>query len=439
MDVGCSEKGVLNGMSHFGRVKNSGSFPSGRRYRLDGKTVAIVHPAWSSCGTYRVIVSQAMAYRALGARVVSIAVMDAPTADAPRGERWRRYIAESGDLPVDKQYLSGPPAYSWTSFSLLKDGWWPLIHGDQASWLVELCKRTPLPNGVGGESIDLVHANHFFTLPLVRRLLRSRRAPVILETHDVQASQFMLRNRDGFFLPPLVRFRDLLAIELEWMEKADYCVHLNRDEHETFARLLPRKGHALIYPAIPAARPSRGGDRILTVASGHFPNFLGIKWLLEEVLPLAPCVPIDIVGDVDVAVQTRDRSLFDAHRELFRGRVPQIESAYERAACVLLPTLEGYGLSIRTAEALSSGAPIIATPLAFRGMDVGAQMLRNVTLAADAPSFAAALRAAHARIEDGADIPDSSASDTRRFFDTVFGFDAYVDALSEISAKMLTA
>ncbi|WP_368854975.1 glycosyltransferase family 4 protein [Methylosinus sporium] len=223
------------------------------------------------------------------------------------------------------------------------------------------------------------------------------------------------------------------------MEKADYCVHLNRDEHETFARLLPRKGHALIYPAIPAARPSRGGDRILTVASGHFPNFLGIKWLLEEVLPLAPCVPIDIVGDVDVAVQTRDRSLFDAHRELFRGRVPQIESAYERAACVLLPTLEGYGLSIRTAEALSSGAPIIATPLAFRGMDVGAQMLRNVTLAADAPSFAAALRAAHARIEDGADIPDSSASDTRRFFDTVFGFDAYVDALSEISAKMLTA
>ncbi|WP_245278104.1 glycosyltransferase [Methylosinus sp. PW1] len=385
------------------------------------------------------IFSQAMAYRALGARVVSIAVMDAPTADAPHGERWPRYIAESADLPVDKRYFSGPPTRSWASFSLLKNGWWPLIHGDQASWLIELCKRAPLPEGIGDERIDLVHANHFFTLPLVRRMLRNRRAPVVLETHDVQAAQFILRNRDGFFVPPYVGFSDLLAIELEWMQKADYCVHLNREEHETFQRLLPKKRHALIYPAVPPARPSRGGDRILTVASGHYPNYLGIKWLLEEVLPLAPGVSIDIVGDVDEAVRKRDKSLFDAHRHLFRGRVPQIESAYEQAGCVLLPTLEGYGLSIRTAEALSSGAPLIATPLAFRGLDAGVQRLRNVTIATDAKSFAAALRAAHARIEDRVRTADSRASDTRQFFDTVFGFDVYVDALAEISAMMLTA
>ncbi len=106
---------------------------------------------------------------------------------------------------------------------------------------------------------------------------------------------------------------------------------------------------------------------------------------------------------------------------------------------MLLPTLEGYGLSIRTAEALSSGAPLIATPLAFRGLDVGAQSLRNVTIAADASSFAAALRAAHSRTEDGVCTTDSCTSDTRQFFDTVFGFDAYVDALAEISAMMLTA
>ncbi|CAN2536565.1 hypothetical+protein [Methylocapsa aurea] len=426
-------------MSQFERIKHSGFIPSSRRIRLDGRTVAIVHPAWSSCGTYRVVFSQAMAYRALGARVVSIAVMDAPTADAPRGERWPRYIAESAELPVDDRYFSGPPTRSWASFSLLKNGWWPLIHGDQASWLIELCKRAPLPKGIGGERIDLVHANHFFTLPFVRRLLRNRRAPVVLETHDVQAAQFILRNRDGLFVPPHVGFRDLLAIELEWMEKADYCVHLNIEEHQTFKRLLPKKRHALIYPAVPPARPSRGGGMILTVASGHYPNYLGIKWLLEEVLPLAPGVPIDIVGDVDEAVRTRDKSLFDAHRDLFRGRVPQIESAYERAGCVLLPTLEGYGLSIRTAEALSSGAPLIATPLAFRGLDVGAQSLRNVTIAADASSFAAALRAAHSRTEDGVCTTDSCTSDTRQFFDTVFGFDAYVDALAEISAMMLTA
>ena len=438
---GCSEKGFLNGMSQFGRSKNSGSIPSRRRCRLDGRTVAIVHPAWSSCGTYRVIFSQAMAYRALGARVVSIAVMDTPTAEAPLGERWRRYIAESSDLPVDKHYFSGPPTHSWTKLLIAQrrvvatDPWRSGVVARRA------LQADPFAERRRRRKIDLVHANHFFTLPLVRRLLRNRRAPVILETHDVQASQFMLRNRDGFFLPPHIRFRDLLAIELEWMRKrwTIACISIV-EEHETFERLLPQKRHALIYPAVPPARPSRGGDRIVTVASGHYPNYLGIKWLLEEVLPLAPRVPIDIVGDVDEAVKARDKSLFDAHRELFRGRVPQIKSAYERAACVLLPTLEGYGLSIRTAEALSSGAPLIATPLAFRGLDVGAQKLRNVTIAADVselrggPAHRSCPHRGRRRHSRTVPRATRASSSTR-----VFGFDVYVDALAEISAMMSTA
>ncbi|WP_245275698.1 glycosyltransferase [Methylosinus sp. sav-2] len=425
-------------MPRFERTNN----PSPTRLfgrKLDGKTVAIVHPAWSSCGTYRVICAQALAYRALGARVLSIALMDAPTAQAPRGKRWRKYLSETHDLPVDERYFSGPPTRSLASLSLLKDGWWPLIHGDQASWLIELVERTPLPNGLDDEAIDLVHANHFFTLPFVRRLVGKRRAPVVLETHDVQASQFLLRNRDGFFISPQIGFDALLAIELEWMRTADICVHLNYEECELFERLLPQMRHALVYPAVPPAAQSRRSERIIAVASGHYPNYLGIKWLLEEVLPLAPQVSIDIVGDIDQVIKARDKRLYDAYRHLFLGRVPEIEWVYERAACVLLPTLGGFGLSIRTVEALSSGAPLIATPLAFRGLNVDLQEIRNVTVAADAPSFAAAMRHVHARSSCGDGVTPNCTSDTRRFFDRVFGFDAYVEALSGIAAEMLVA
>lgn len=425
-------------MPHFEKANNPSPARSGGR-RLDGKTVAIVHPAWSSCGTYRVIYGQALAYRALGARVLSIALMDAPTAQAPRGERWRKYLSESHDLPVDERYFSGPPTRSFASLSLLKNAWWPLIHGDQASWLIELAERTPLPNGLADEAIDLVHANHFFTLPFVRRLVGKRRAPLILETHDVQASQFLLRNRDGFFISPQIGFDALLAIELEWMRTADICVHLNYEECELFERLLPQMRHALVYPAVPPAAQSRRGERIIAVASGHYPNYLGIKWLLEEVLPLAPEVSIDIVGDIDEAIKARDKRLYDTHRHRFLGRVPAIETVYERAACVLLPTLGGFGLSIRTVEALSSGAPLIATPLAFRGLNVDFQQIRNVTIAADARSFAAALRSAHARSSVDEGVPPNCESDTRRLFDRVFGFDAYVNTLSGIAAEMLAA
>jgi hypothetical protein len=47
---------------------------------LTGRTVAIVHPAWHSCGSHQVLISQVRAYRSLGAKVISVAIADAPGA-----------------------------------------------------------------------------------------------------------------------------------------------------------------------------------------------------------------------------------------------------------------------------------------------------------------------------------------------------------------------
>ncbi|HEX3179918.1 MAG TPA: glycosyltransferase family 1 protein, partial [Beijerinckiaceae bacterium] len=46
------------------------------REPLKDRTVALVHPAWHSCGTATVVASQAKAYRELGARVISVALSD---------------------------------------------------------------------------------------------------------------------------------------------------------------------------------------------------------------------------------------------------------------------------------------------------------------------------------------------------------------------------
>ncbi len=53
----------------------------------------------------------------------------------------------------------------------------------------------------------------------------------------------------------------------------------------------------------------------------------------------------------------------------FLGRVEDPGAVYANARLVLLPTIGGTGLSIKTVEALSSGLPLIATPQALRGMD----------------------------------------------------------------------
>ncbi len=405
---------------------------------LAGKTVAVVHAAWHSCGSYQVNASQIDAYRALGARAISVAMMDVLSPPAPPGGRWADYLAATQDLAADRRYFTAPPHSSLWASPLLKDGWWPLIRGDQASWLIELAKRAPIPAGFETERVDLIHANHYFTLPLARRLRGAGTAPIIVETQDIQARQYVLRNQGGFFIPPYASYEDMLAVELDWTGQADLCVHLNEEENAEFQQLLPRARHALVYPAVAPVPLSGVGRNIVIVASDNYANFVSLRWFLNEVLPLAGDVPVSIYGNIDAGAKNRDKALYEAHRALFKGRVADLGAVYAGAGCILLPTIEGHGLSIKAVEALSSGAPLIATPAAFRGMGVDPSRLANVTLRGDAAGFAAALRETSARLRAGVAPPQGSAtSDTRRLYDAMFSPRAYADALARIAVPLL--
>lgn len=405
---------------------------------MAGKTVAVVHAAWHSCGSYQVNVSQLTAYRALGARAISIAMMDAPGPSPLDGARWRSYLAATGGLPADARYFSGAHWSCVPTPRFLKDAWWKLIHGDQATYLIELAKRAPVPQGLEVEKIDLVHANHYFTLPFVAKLRGARDIPIILETQDIQARQYILRNRGGFFVPPYASYEDMLAVELEWMKAADLCVHLNEEERADFARLLPEASHRLVYPAVAPVPAGPGGDRVIIVASDNYANYVSLRWFLQEVLPLAPNAPVEIFGNIDVGVKARDAALYEANRRYFKGRVEDIGAVYAQAACVLLPTVEGHGLSIKAVEALASGAPLIATAQAFRGMKIDPTQLGNVTLVEDAAGFAAALREACARRSSSHDAAREN-SDTRRLYQEMFSFEAYARALHEAAAPLVGA
>jgi len=67
----------------------------------------------------------------------------------------------------------------------------PLIHGDQATWLIELRKARPLAGRARVRAIDLIHANHYFTLPLAERIARRGARAIIVETQDIQARQYV--------------------------------------------------------------------------------------------------------------------------------------------------------------------------------------------------------------------------------------------------------
>jgi glycosyltransferase involved in cell wall biosynthesis len=215
-------------------------------------------------------------------------------------------------------------------------------------------------------------------------------------------------------------------------------VHLNDEEAAAFQKLVPEGRHALLYPAVNAMPGSGGGDPII-VASANSANRLGLVWFLKEVLPLAPGVPIRILGNIDRKIQWGAPGLFKAHAGLFRGRVETdvLHDAYRNAAAVLLPATAGHGISIKTIEALSCGAPLIATALAFRGLGISAAGLPNVTVAEDAAGFAAALRRAHATRHLPVPGASRELAATRRIYQQHFAFDAYRGSLWAIVGRLV--
>ncbi|ACK49903.1 glycosyl transferase group 1 [Methylocella silvestris BL2] len=401
---------------------------------LAGKTVLLIHPAWHSCGSHQVFVSQARAYRSLGARVLSLAIADSP--GAVQGSRAHKvYAAATPDLAADARFYSGMPLARVPRLAFLNAArlW---LHGNFAAILVESTTLAPIPAALRAETkIDFIHCNHFFCMPAAMAMKQRHGAPVALDTHDLQARQYALRNESGWTVPPRAKFDAMLAIELAELGKADVLLHLNNEEAASFKMLLPSSRHELVYPATPPVAVGAGGPDFIIVASANYANFLGVVWFLEEVLPLAPNVAVKIIGNIDREFRARAPALFKRHAALFSGRIEDLDAAYANAAAVLLPTTEGHGISIKTIEALSSGAPLIATPHAFRGMQIEPAQLRNVALATEPARFAAALTRAHASRH--APAADRASSDTRRAYEAHFGFNAYRAALARVAASLL--
>nr|WP_255608895.1 glycosyltransferase [Methylosinus sp. Sm6] len=395
----------------------------------------MVHPAWHSCGTYRVVLGQIAAYRALGARVAPIAVSDLPGFAPERAWRWRSFVEATPELSQGERWFGGAPFRAFVAPRFLSEALWPYLHGDQAIIRAGIAERSRVSAALAARRFDLVHCNHFFLMPVAKRLAAAR-APILLDTHDLQARQFALMNERAFLLSPRVSYEQMLARELDLMRGADVLLHLNAQEYDDFRALLPEKTHALHYPGAPDAPLGPGGPDIVLVASDNSANVESVIWFLREVFGRAGAPPIKIVGNVDAGVKARDPAIYRAARSCFIGRVEDPAAVYAAARLVLLPTISGHGLSIKTVEAMASGLPMIATRHAFRGMRMNAADFPNVVIADDAETFARALR-------DAADDPriaseaERAASATRRTYDENFSLSAYARRLASLVPALL--
>jgi glycosyltransferase involved in cell wall biosynthesis len=247
---------------------------------------------------------------------------------------------------------------------------------------------------------DAVLVEYSLWAPVVLRACRRRRIPVVLTQHDVMSDQ-VTRSR------PLRRLT--LRLELAALRAADHAVCVSAADQEAFrrhgveARLIPNpvdaERLALPLPAAPRrllqglhgiALPE-GTPLALFVGSHIEPN----RRAVERIRAMAPACPgVTFVLAGTCAAPGREGNL------VAMGPVGEVAlvALYRLASVMVVPLELGTGSSLKTVEALATGAPVLGTAMAFRGLRVtpGTDCVVEDDLARW-PSLVAGLLAAPAR------------------------------------------
>ena len=139
--------------------------------------------------------------------------------------------------------------------------------------------------------------------------------------------------------------------------------------------------------AMQPVKPAAEARAVFVADFGYGPNAEGLEWLLQEVYPRVweqrPDARIALVG------RGLTRVGHDERIEAL-GFVDDLRrDAYARAACVVVPLLEGGGSPLKFVEAMAYGLPVVATPKAAAGLEAVAGV--HYAEGDGADGFAAAL------------------------------------------------
>ena len=98
--------------------------------------------------------------------------------------------------------------------------------------------------------------------------------------------------------------------------------------------------------------------KILFVGKKYYPNLIGFKWFVDNVLPsLTDNIQVDVVGR---GLEELRNEYSDSRINVIGG-VESLNPYYENADIVIAPLFDGGGMKSKTVEALSFGKIFVGT------------------------------------------------------------------------------
>ncbi len=169
--------------------------------------------------------------------------------------------------------------------------------------------------------------------------------------------------------------------QIYWLNRPIYERLLRRLDLALFSKVENRKWKGVVVPNLPfqlllnlttsSFRPCTS-SRILFVGKLTYePNVKGLAWFLSQVWPLLrmnlPEIHLTVVSNVAVKDTALVELLNSQPDILLKVKVKDLEAEYQEHAITVAPIFQGGGSSIKIAESLFMGRPVVTTSFGARG------------------------------------------------------------------------
>lgn len=201
--------------------------------------------------------------------------------------------------------------------------------------------------------------------------------PCVLVAHNIE-HDLHLTHINSLTLPWrllrrvwLLDWRRLRDYEISGMSRIRDVMFLSGRDAELARRECPNINAIVIpplfdyQPAEWSRRRSPAGDLDIGLLAnfGWWPNRQGLRWFLTEVFPHAPAnTRLHLFGE-------HSQQVAPAHpRIVGHGFVPRLQDIWPLCDFMICPIFSGGGVSVKFAEIVYNGVPVVASSFAARGV-----------------------------------------------------------------------
>lgn len=234
-----------------------------------------------------------------------------------------------------------------------------------------------ISNDIISEICEVINSNSIKTVfiedsvfgNLVKKIKnRCKECKVLSFYHDVKADLYKQWMDNERTLKSKIEYTIGIRQEYVNQKYADINIVFNERDAKTYQVYYGKRPEAIL--PLPAPVPSISHDimnsitekddkkHILFVGKKYYPNLVGFKWFVDNVLPsLTANIQVDVVGRGLEEL----RSEYSDPRINVIGGVESLNPYYENADIVIAPLFDGGGMKSKTVEALSFGKIVVGT------------------------------------------------------------------------------